>query len=152
MELKVYQPTVATNAKATGNYEDSKDRVRIDPDKERKLTERLVGALKELEIAEEEKRQETKRLGERVKELKETANRLAEYIRSGWEEVSVPCQWWHNYTNGEAELRREDTGGIVTSRRLDADERQLRLTVEDETHLLPAIGRESIKQKEDCNE
>jgi hypothetical protein len=71
----------------------------------------------------------TKKLKEStLRGLHQTASLLAEVVNLGREERDVPCSWLYALPQGYAFLVRDDSGEMISHRRLDDSERQTDLT------------------------
>jgi hypothetical protein len=76
-------------------------------------------------LLEEQKKAETKRLGELIKDSDERIAKLASQVNTGIEHRSVRCLELPRHTKNMVELQRTDTGEIVDSRPMRPDERQV---------------------------
>jgi hypothetical protein len=72
-------------------------------------------------------REELKGLKEEVLTARADASKLAEIVRTARDKRDVPCNWLYALTAGYAFLVRDDTGEMVTHRKLKDEERQLEL-------------------------
>lgn len=132
----------------SGRFEMGIERVQLNPKLEHELAERMVNQWRDLEALEQEKKDVVKDYGDRIKFLKESLGRTSDALRNGWEDREVPCQWYYDYTNGTAELRRNDNGEVMKCRTIDPEERQLQLQMEEDKHPLDAEGQpESERDK-----
>lgn len=93
----------------------------------RALSEQLVAEQRELDAVRAEKKEIDGRLGRQIKNHETVISKIAKTLDEGEEETAVRCVWTVDYTNNVKELRREDTGAVVQSVPLTADEKQLKI-------------------------
>lgn len=127
--------TTERQLQPSGVHEPAIERMQLNPKLEHELTERMVNLWRDLENVEQEKKEVMKEYGDKIKHLKESLGRTSESLRNGWEDRSIPCQWYYDFAVGVAELRRNDDGVVMKTRGLTADERQLQLQLDEDRHL-----------------
>lgn len=79
-----------------------------------------------------EKKEETKRLGELVKQSDERIAELATQVNTGIEQREVRCIELLDHGRNLVELQRTDTREVIDSRPMRADERQTRMPFDDD--------------------
>ncbi|HEX5656191.1 MAG TPA: hypothetical protein VFX59_03310 [Polyangiales bacterium] len=79
-----------------------------------------------------QKKDETKRLGELIKDSDERIAELALQVNTGIEHREVRCVELPRHARNVVEIQRADTGEIVDSRPMRADERQVGMPFDDD--------------------
>jgi hypothetical protein len=118
----------------------------------RALSEQLVAEQRELDAVKAEKKEIDGRLGRKIKNHETVISKIAKTLDEGEEESAVRCVWVVDYTNGVKELRREDTGDVVQSMPLTADEKQLKIEEFNGAAVeAPTEGEEIVAVDLKCN-
>lgn len=90
--------------------------------------EKLADLLREIGVLDEEKKLESKKYSDKIKEKEIEANEVADAIRSGQEDRDVEIERRPDYTKEVVEVIRLDTGEIIASEPMTDEDRQLNLT------------------------
>lgn len=112
--------------------------VPIHPDRAVELMNEQAEAYRELSRLKNRKKEVDSELNAQIKKTESKLSELTDAVLHGQETTSVECQWEYDYTNGVKRLIRLDTGVIVEHGTLNEKERQMRLQLEENTHVLDA--------------
>lgn len=100
---------------------------------ERTLTEpertARADSMKQAELDIEKKKSERSVITRAINQLSADRNKLAHVLEAGSELRMVSCTWVPDYGRGVKSLIADDTGELITSTEITADERQTLLTV-----------------------
>jgi len=87
----------------------------------------LGAAHADLDTQSEDWKETKKALQNAIEHLEQELRDLAQIVRSGAEDRSVECYQTRNEATGTMEVRRVDTGELVSTRQLSEDEKQATL-------------------------
>lgn len=87
-------------------------------------SDELAKITQDINLLDEERKVAVKRYRERISEMTVERDLLANVVSEHREKRSVECHWEENWGRKTMELYRQDTGEMVNSRDMTAEERQ----------------------------
>jgi hypothetical protein len=115
--------------------------VQLTDDELQQRSQALVGNIKQTDALKEEKKTATSEFKARIGACNDVTKRLTEIISSGKEERDVECEMTKDYKGGTVTVVRLDTGEVVETRPMTADERQESMWTQKGEPRAPARGR-----------
>lgn len=125
-----------------GGVINREDMVELSKDEQLRISRRMADTMGTVE----ELKAEKAAISARIKSLEEQINGDRNIVKFGRDFRQVACHQFANFTTSQVTVVRLDNGAVISTRAMDAQERQLELDLDDKK---PADEAADVSQEED---